>query len=183
MSINWSGPTGFQIYFAGDKARESLINACRSQGKLDDLLTYFEAQGEETAENPTRLEITAEIHWTRANYAEAAQSYQTLAKAQPGNVRSFYYAAAAFNKNSEQELAQTMLAEGEAALSADIQWNQDTWRLTALGSICVEGELYNPAINLIEDAIMYAGRYGGGGHERQQLYNMLRSELSRHETL
>ena len=173
VSINWSGPMGFQIYFAGDKARESLINTYRSQGKLDDLLTYFEAQGEATAENPTRLEITAEIHWTRGDYAEAAKSYQTLAKAQPGNVRSFYYAAAAFNKNSEQELAQTMLDEGEAALSADIQWNQDTWRLTALGSICVEGELYNPAIKLIEDAIMYAGHYGGGGHERQQLYNML----------
>ena len=173
MSINWSGPTGFQIYFAGDKARESLINTYRSQGKLDDLLTYFEGQGEETAENPTRLEITAEIHWTRANYAEAAEGYQVLAKAQPGNIRSFYYAAAAFNKTGEQELAQTMLDEGEAALSADIGWNQDTWRLTALGSICLEGELYNPAIKLIEDAIMHAGRYGGGGHERQQLYNML----------
>ena len=173
MSINWSGPTGFQIYFAGDKARESLINTYRSQGKLEDLLTYFEAQGEVTAGNPTRLEITAEIYWTRANYAEAAKSYQTLAKVQPGNIRSFYYAAAAFNKNSEQELAQTMLDEGEAALSADIQWNQDTWRLTALGSICVEGELYNPAIKFIENAIMHAGRYGGGGHERQQLYNML----------
>ena len=173
MSINWAGPTGFQIYFAGDKARESLINTYRNQGKLNDLLTYFETQGLETVENPTRLEITAEIHWTRANYVAAALSYQALAKAQPGNVRSFYYAAAAFNKNGEQELAQTMLAEGEAALSADMQWNQDPWRLTALGSICVEGELYNPAIKLIEDAIMHAGRYGGGGHERQQLYNML----------
>ncbi len=173
MSINWSGPTGFQIYFAGDKARESLINTYRSQGKLDDLLTYFEVQGEATVENPTRLEITAEIHRTRGDYADAAKSYQALGKAQPGNVRSFYYAAAAFNKDGEQELAQTMLDEGEAALSADIQWNQDTWRLTALGSICVEGELYNPAIKLIEDAITHAGRYGGGGHERQQLYSML----------
>ena len=173
MSINWSGPTGFQIYFAGDKARESLINTYRNQGKLDDLLTYFEAQGGETAEDSTRLEITAEIHRARGNYAKAAESYQVLGKVQPGNIRSYYYAAAAFNKNSEQELAQTILNEGEAALSADIQWNQDMWRLTALGSICFEGELYNPAIKLIEDAIMHAGRYGGGGHERQQLYNML----------
>ena len=173
MSINWSGPTGFQIYFAGDKARESLINTYRNQGKLDDLLTYFDTQGGETAEDSTRLEITAEIHRTRGNYAKAAESYQALGKVQPGNIRSFYYAAAAFNKNSEQELAQTILNEGEAALSADIQWNQDMWRLTALGSICLEGELYNPAIKLIEDAIMHAGRYGGDGHERQQLYNML----------
>ena len=173
MSINWSGPTGFQIYFAGDKARESLINTYQSKGKLDDLLSYFEAQGGETAEDSTRLEITAEIHRTRGDYAKAAESYQALANVQPGNIRSFYYAAAAFNKNGEPELAQTMLDEGEAALSTDIQWNQDMWRLTALGNICLEGELYNPAIKLIEDAIMHAGRYGGGGHERQQLYNML----------
>lgn len=173
MSMTWSGPTGVQIYFAGDKARESLINVYRSQGKLDDLLTYFEAQGEETAEDPTRLEITAEIYRARDNYAKAAGSYQALGKVQPRNVRSFYYAAAAFNKNGEPELAQTMLDEGEAALAADIQWNQDMWHLTALGSICFEGELYNPAIKLIDEAIMQSGRYGGGGHERQQLYNML----------
>ena len=60
MSINWGGSTVVQIYFAGDKARESLINTYRNQGKLDDLLTYFETQGLETVENPTRLEITAE---------------------------------------------------------------------------------------------------------------------------
>ena len=173
MSMTWSSPTGFQIYFAGDKARESLINTYRSQGKLEDLLAYFEVQGLETAENPTRLEITAEIYRTRGNYAKTAESYQALSKVQPGNVRSFYHAAAAFNKNGEPELAQTMLDEGEAARSIDIQWGQSMWHLTALGSICVEGELYNPAIKLIEDAIMHAGRYGGGGHERQQLYNML----------
>ena len=173
MSMTWSSPTGFQIYFAGDKARESLINTYRNQGKLNELLTYFEAQGEETVENPTRLEITAEIHRTREDYAKAAESYQALAKVQSNNVRSFYYAAAAFNKNGEPELAQTMLDEGEAARSTDMQWNQSMWHLTALGSICFEGELYNPAIKLIDDAIMQAGSFGGGGHERQQLYNML----------
>ena len=174
MSINWAGATGFQIYFAGDKARGSLINTYRNQGKLDDLLTYFEMQGLETAENPTRLEITAEIYRARGDYAKAAKSYQTLAKVQPSNVRSYYHAAAAYNKNGESELAQTMLDEGEAARSADIQWTQDMRHLTALGSICVEGELYNPAIKLIDAAIMHAGRYGGGDrYERQQLYNML----------
>ena len=173
ISMTWSGPTGFQIYLTGDKARESLINTYRSQGKLDDLLTYFEAQGVETVENPTRLEITAEIHWTRGDYVEAAKNYQALSKIQSGNVRSFYYAAAAFNKNGEQELAQTMLDEGEAARSTDMQWTQDMWHLTALGSICVEGELYDPAIKLIDDAIMQAGSFGGDRHELQQLYNML----------
>ena len=169
MSSSSSG--SLQIYFDGDQARESLINAYQSKGKLDDLLSYFEAQGEETVENPTRLEITAEIHRTRGDYAEAAKSYQTLAKVQPGNVRSYYYAAASLNKNGEPEMAQTILNKGETARSNDTQWAQDMWHLAALGSICLEGELYNPAIKLIDEAIMMTGRHGG--FERPSLYNML----------
>ncbi len=171
VSMTSMSSMGFQVYFTGDQARESLINACRSQGKLDDLLTYFEAQGEETAENPTRLEITAEIHRTRGDHAKAAESYRTLSKVQPGNVRSFYYAAAAFNKNGEAELAQTMLNGGEAARSTDMQWKQDMSCLAALGSICLEGELYDPAIKLIDAAIRQARHYDG--YERQHLYQML----------
>ena len=171
VSMMSSSSGSLQIYFGGDQARESLINAYRSKGKLDDLLSYFEAQGEETAENPARLEITAEIHRTRGDYAEAAKSYQTLAKVHPGNVRSYYYAAAAFNKNGEPEMAQALLNEGETARSNDMQWRQDMWHLAALGSICLEGELYDPAIKLIDEAIMMTGRYGG--FERPSLYNML----------
>ena len=171
ISMMSSGPGNLQIHFGGDEARESLINAYRSKGKLDDLLSYFEAQGEQTAENPARLEITAQIHRTRGDYAKAAENYQTLAKVQPGNVRSYYYAAAALNKSNEPELVQTMLNQGDTARSNDIQWSQDMWRLAALGSICLEGELYDPAIQLIDEAIMMAGRYGG--YHRQQLYNML----------
>ena len=172
VSMMSSSSTGsLQIYFGGDQARESLINAYRSKGKLDDLLSYFEAQGEETAENPARLEITAEIHRTRGDYAKAAKGYQTLAKVHPGNVRSYYYAAAAFNKNGEPELAQALLNEGETIRSNDMQWRQDMWRLAALGGICLEGELYDPAIKLIDEAIMMTGRYGG--FERPSLYNML----------
>ena len=171
VSMMSSGAGSLQIYFGGDQARESLINAYRSKGKLDDLLSYFEAQGEETVENPTRLEMTAEIHRTRGDYAKAAKSYQTLTKVQPGNVRSYYYAAAAFNKNGEPEMAQALLNKGETARSNDMQWRQDMWHLAALGSICLEGELYDPAIKLIDEGIMMTGRYGG--YHRQQLYNML----------
>lgn len=171
VSMMSSGSGGLQIYFGGDQARESLITAYRSKNKLDDLLSYFEAQGEETVENPARLEITAEIHRTRGDYAKAAKSYQTLAKVQPGNVRSYYYAAAALNKNDEPEMAQTVLSEGETARSNDMQWRQDMWHLAALGSICLEGELYDPATKLIDEAIMMTGRYGG--FERPSLYNML----------
>ncbi len=172
VSMRSSSSSGsLQIYFGGDQARESLINAYRSKGKLDDLLSYFEAQGEETAENPARLEITAEIYRTRGDYANAAKGYQTLAKVHPGNVRSYYYAAAAFNKNGEPEMAQTVLSKGDTARSNDMQWRQDMWHLAALGSICIEGELYDPAIKLIDEAIMMTGRYGG--FERPSLYNML----------
>ena len=171
VSMMSSSSGSLQIYFGGDQARESLINAYRSKGKLDDLLSYFEAQGEKTVESPARLEITAQIHRTRGDYAKAAKSYQTLAKAQPSNVQSYYYAAAALNKNGEPEMAQTVLDEGEAARSNDMQWTQDMWHLAALGSICLEGELYDPAIKLIDEAIMMTGRYGG--FERPSLYNML----------
>lgn len=171
VSMMSSSSGSLQIYFGGDQARESLINGYRSKGKLDDLLSYFEAQGEETVENPARLEITAEIHRTRGDYAKAAKGYQTLAKVHPGNVRSYYYAAAAFNKNGEPELAQVLLNEGETARSNDMQWRQDMWHLAALGGICLEGELYDPAIKLIDEAIMMTGRYGG--FERPSLYNML----------
>ena len=171
ISMMSSSLGSLQIYFSGDQARESLINAYRSKGKLDDLLSYFQAQGEETVENPTRLEITADIHRTRGDYAKAAKSYQTLAKVQPGNVRSYYYAAAAFNKNGEPEIAQTMLNEGDTARSNDMQWRRDMWHLAALGSICLEGELYDPAIKLIDEALLMVGSYGG--YHRQQLYNML----------
>ena len=171
VSMMSSGLGSLQIYFSGDQARESLINAYRSKGKLDDLLSYFEAQGEETVENPARLQITAEIHRTRGDYAKAAKSYQTLAKVQPGNVRSYYYAAAAFNKDGEPEMVQTLLNEGDAARSNDMQWTRDMWHLAALGNICLEGELYDPAIKLIDEAIMMVGPYGG--YQRQSLYNML----------
>ena len=171
VSMMSSGSGNLQIYFSGDQARESLINAYRSKGKLAALLSYFEMQGEETVENPTRLEITAEIHRTRGDYAKAAKSYQTLAKVQPGNIRSYYYAAAALNKNGESEMAQAVLNEGETARSNDTQWIRDMWHLAALGSICLEGELYDPAIKLIDEAIMITGRYGG--FERPSLYNML----------
>ena len=174
VSIRSSGSTGFQIYFSdGDEARESLINAYRGQGKLGDLLSYFEAQGEKTAEKPTRLEVTAQIHRTRGDYAKAAESYQVLSKIQPGNIRSFYHAAAAHNKNGEPELAQTILNEGEAALSVNAQWNQDMWHLLALGSICFEGELYTPAIKLINEAMMHSGPFGSDPHNRQRIYSVL----------
>ena len=172
--INWSGPTGFQIHFSdGDEARESLINAYQGRGKLGDLLSYFEERGEKTAENPSRLEMTAQIHRARGNYAKAAESYQALSKIQPGNIQSFYHAAAAHNKNDEPELAQTILNEGEAALSVNTQWNQDMWHLLALGSICFEGELYNSAIKLINEAIIHSGSFGSGVHERQRIYRLL----------
>ena len=52
------------------------------------------------------------------------------------------------------------MKQGEAALSANTR-SQDMWFLAALASICLEGEMYAPAIKFVEDAIAASSRYGG----------------------
>ena len=132
---------------------------------MDDLLAHLEQGLETDANNPAPLEIIADIHRTRGDDAKAAESYQQLSKAKPGNVRSFYYAAIALNKSGQPELAQKMLNEGEAARSASSQWNRNMWHSIALGDICVKGELYDTAIPLLESATSNSGGFMGGGFE------------------
>ncbi|MBI1928664.1 tetratricopeptide repeat protein [Candidatus Poribacteria bacterium] len=171
MSI-MSTPTGFRVQFGADQARETLINAYRSQGKQAQLAGYFEERLKKEPENPAILEMVAEIYRTSGDHAKSAESYLRLCKAQPGNVRSFYYAAAEFTQNSQPEQAADLLKQGQVALSSSNR-NQDLWFLGALGTICLEGKLYDVAIKLFEDAISQSGRYGGSGWERQQFYRAL----------
>ena len=168
VSISHSG-SGSQIYFGGDQARVNLIKAYRSAGKLDDLLAHLEQDLETDTDNPTTLEIIADIHRTGGDDAKAAESYHRLCKVQPGNVRSFYYAAAAFNKSGQPELAQQLLNEGEVARSANTQWGQDRWSLIAIGGICIKGELYDAAIQLLESAT--ANSRGSGDNYHLQMLN------------
>ncbi len=172
VSISFLGG-GFQVMFPGDQARQTLINAYSSHDKREELATYLEKRRETNPDNPAILEMIAEVYRSHGNHAKAAESYQALCKLQPGNIRSFYYAAVAFTRSDQPELAEEMVNQGEAARSTSVRWKQDMWRLAALGNICLEGKLYEAAVTLLEDATAQSGRYGGMGEERQNLYRML----------
>ena len=171
MSMH-TGQFGFKIMFGGDEARETLINAYKNQGKLDELKTIFEGRIEKEANNPAILEMVAEIYRNADNHEKAAAAYQALCKAQPGNVRSFYYAAAALHKSNQPEMAKEMRNQGEVALSSSNR-RQDMWFLMALASICAEGEMYDAAIKFSEDALAASGRYSGFSSGLEPLYEIL----------
>ena len=171
MSIR-HGPSGVQIMLGRDEPRQNLINAYKNQGKLQQLQTIFEAKREEGADTPAVLEMVAEIYRNAGNHEKAAEAYQALCKAQPGNVRSFYYAAAALQKSNQPDLAKEMLNQGEIALSGH-NHRQNLWFLIALASICAEGEMYEPAIRLGEDAIAASGRFMGISVPAEHLHEIL----------
>ena len=50
MSI-YHGPSGVKVMLGGDEARETLINAYKNQGRLDQLKTIFESKLEKDADN------------------------------------------------------------------------------------------------------------------------------------
>ena len=172
-SIRHGGST-FTVKFGGDEVREGLIKAYKSQGKLEELKTLFEKILEENPNNPAILEMIAEIYRNKNQHEKAAETYQALCKAQPSNVRGFYYAAAAFKKNGQPELANDLLKQGEAALSSSSK-KQDLWLLMALGSICFESKMHTPAITFFKDAIIISGNrlHGGSNWEQEILYEIL----------
>ena len=166
------GPFGVQVMLGGDEARENLINAYKNQGKLDELRSIFEGRLESDTDNPAALEMIAEIYRNANNHEKAAETYQALCKVQPGNVRSFYYAAAALNKINQSNAAKELMNRGEVALSANNR-RQDMWFLMALASICANGNMHDAAIKFSEDAIAASGRYGGMSSSIEYLYEIL----------
>ena len=168
------GSSTFIVKFGGDEMREGLIKAYKSQQKLEALETLFEEKLEENPNNPAALEMVAEIYRNKKQHEQAAAAYQALGKAQPSNVRSFYYAAAAFKRNRQPELANDLLKQGETALSSSAM-KQDLWMLMALGSICFEAEMYTPAIPLLKNALVISGSRsrGGSNWEQEILYGIL----------
>ena len=164
--------SGIQIQFTGDRAREAIIGAYRDQGKLSDLLAYFDDRRQEEPGNAAVLEMVAEIHRSREDHEKTAQSYESLSSLQPGNVRSYYYAAAAFNQIGKTEKAENLLKQGEIALSSSDR-NDDMYFLGALGAICLSGELYESAIKLTEDAIAQRGGYGGSSWAFESHYRTI----------
>ena len=157
-----SGSSGFKIMSGGDKARDTLINAYKSQGQLKELETIFNNKLEKDPNNPAVLEMIAEIHWEARNYEKAAEAYQALCKAQPGSTRSFFYAASALQKSHQPDLAKEMIRQGEAAVSTNPRAQFDIFLYMTLASICAEGELHDSAIKFAEETIAMSSRLGGG---------------------
>lgn len=157
-----SGSSGFKIMTAGDEARETLINAYKNQGKLDQLETIFKGKLEKDAQNPAVLEMVAEIYRNARNHEKAAEAYQALCKAKPSNLNSFFYAAAALQKSNQPDLAKEMIRQGETAVSTNPRAPFDMFLLMTLASICAEGELYDSAVKFAEDAVTASSRMGGG---------------------
>ncbi len=143
---------------SGDNARSTLIDTYKDEGKLETLERLFENRREDDADNPAVIEMLAEIYRNANDLEKTAGAYQALSKAQPSNVRSYYYAAAALNNNGQSELAKELLSQGESALSTSNEKN-DMYFLRRLGDICYEGKMYEAAIKLADAAIIESARY------------------------
>ena len=157
-----SSSSGFKIMSGGDQARETLINAYKNQGKLEELETIFKNKLETDAQNPAVLEMVAEIYRNARQHEKAAEAYQALSKAKPSNLNSFFYAAAALQKVNQPDLAKEMIRQGETAVSTNPRAQFDIFLLMTLASICTEGELYESAVKFAEDAVTASSRMGGG---------------------
>ncbi len=133
-------------------ARDSLIAAFKSQDKLEVLKTHYEGKLEKNKDNPVALTILARIYWDERNYQKAAEVYEALGKAEPNDVRYFYYAAAALKRNKQPELAKEMLNQAKQAL-ASCSEKDDARFLGSLATICIENRMYEPTIELSKSAI------------------------------
>ena len=158
---------------SGDSARKTLIDTYKNEGKIEALKGIFESRRENDADNPAVIEMLAEIYRNTTDHEKAAEAYQALSKVQPSNVRSFYYAAAALNKNGQPELAKEMLSQGESALSTSNE-KSSMYFLRTLGDICYEGKMYEAAIKLADAAIVESARYRfyGGSSPLEPLYEL-----------
>ncbi len=167
-----SGPNGFTVAFGGDVARRTIITAFQNSGRLDQLKTIFEGRLEKNKSDPISLEVVAEIYREAENHEKAAQTYQALTKASPSNVRAYFYAAAAFKKTGNVELANQLINHGNTALSSSNR-SQDMWFLCAIGSICYEAEFYEPAIKHLKIALIESNNRGASSWEQETIYDLI----------
>ncbi len=169
-----SSPSGFVVRFGGDKARDTLIKAYKREGKLEQLETIITEKLEKQSDDPMLLEIVAEICRNADDHEKTAEAYQALCKADPSNIRGFYYAAAAWSKSGKPEQAEEMLNQGTTALSSSAR-QDEMWFLSALGSICYDSKMYTPAMKLFKDALAANTRHSHGGNrwEEEILYEFI----------
>ena len=132
--------------------RDLLIDAFKSQDKLDVLKAYYESELRENKEHPTARIILARIYWDEKDYQKSAEMSEALGNSEINNVRYFYYAAAALKRNKQPELAKEILNQGAKALAA-CSVKDDAWFLGSLATICIENRVFEPAIELSKSAI------------------------------
>ena len=140
------------VIYKFETARDSLIEAFKSQDKLEVLKTHYESKLKENDEKLVARIILAKIYWDEREYQKSAEMYEALGNAESNNVRYFYYAAAALKRNKQPDLAREMLNQAEQALAACSE-KDDTWFLGSLATICIEHRMYEPAIELSKSAI------------------------------
>ena len=132
--------------------RGLLIDAFKSQDKLEVLKAHYEGKLRKNKDNPVALTILARIYWDEKDYQKSAEMYEALGKIESNEVRYFYYAAAALKKNKQPELAKEMLNQAKTALASSSE-KDDVWFLGSLATICIENRMFEPAIELSQSAI------------------------------
>ena len=142
----------FEALYIVETTSDTLIEAFKSQDKLEVLKSHYESKLEEDIDNSMVLTILARIYWIEKNYQKAAAMYEALGKTDSNNVRYLYYAAAALKKSNQPELTKEMLNQAAKAL-ASFSEKDNAWFLGALATICIENRMYEPAIELSKAAI------------------------------
>ena len=140
------------VIYEFETARDTLIDAFKSQNKLEVLKTHYEGKLQENKENPVAQTILARIYWDEKDYQKSAGMYETLGKAKSKDVRYLYYAAAALKRSKQPELAEEMLNQAKHALASHSE-KDDAWFLGSLATICIENRMFEPAIELSKAAI------------------------------
>lgn len=140
------------VIYNFETVRDALIDAFKSQNKLEVLKTHYEGQLTQNRENPVAQIILARIYWDERDYQKSAEMYEALGKAESNNVRYFYYAAAALKRNKQPELANEMLNQAKHAL-ASYDEKDVAWFLGSLATICIENRMFEPALELSKSAL------------------------------
>ena len=147
--------SGITKTFGSDETRDTLIDAYKKRGKLEELITHFEGKLEKDATNPAALVILAEIYWHINDYRKAAEAYLKLSKIEPmgwRNIHSFYQAAAAYHKCNLPDMVKVVINQADTALESN-NTIQSASSLGTLATICLKNEMYDPALKLAANAV------------------------------
>ena len=156
-------PSSVETRLPGDGARKQIIESYSQRDKLHELVTYLEDRFKQKPESPAIVEILAETYVHLNEHAKAAEKYEQLSKLQPTRLRTFYLAAAAYNRSGQSERTKEMLnyrATGVLTFRVEprrrIEPSEKDQFLRTIATICIRGGLYDTAVKFAEDAIIQA---------------------------